>query len=352
MQIVKKSLVLIMSLFLFVSLFACQGTAPPDSDLDSVQPTPASSSAQRTGQLENHMTTVEKSRSSSGSLTLLERDNASSEDVFIWGWEFDVAQVEKIKDSVQELRLYDEELDSDFIIHVTLPPDYDAANAYPMFVMTDGVWRFGDHPALWDMMQSGKVEDVILVSIGYDYALDGTDNAVRGRFYCQDKALFLAFITDNLAPYLDEHYAIDFARSGLYGHSLGGVFTHYAAFNADRFDNQPFQHYIIGSPAFWSPYFLPSESDPPAYLREYGYFERNDSFEKTLYICGGENEDADYAEFYGENDSTLEGIAHLMSRLDGYGVSSATSKIYAGSNHYEYITELFKDFFLAHYPAK
>lgn len=34
-----------------------------------------------------------------------------------------------------------------------------------------------------------------------------------------------------------------------------------------------------------------------------------------------------------------------MRRLDGYGVHSAVCKIYEGSNHYEYIPELFKNFF-------
>lgn len=117
-------------------------------------------------------------------------------------WEFDADAVAAIADSVQEISMYDEELDTTFIIHVTLPPDFDAEKTYPMFVMTDGVWRFGDHPALWNLMQEKAVEDVILVSIGYDFQLDGTDNAVRATYFCEKKDLFLSFITDNLMPYL------------------------------------------------------------------------------------------------------------------------------------------------------
>ena len=219
-------------------------------------------------------------------------------------WEFDADAVASIADSVQEISMYDEELDTTFIIHVTLPPDFDAEKTYPMFVMTDGVWRFGNHPALWNLMQEKAVEDVILVSIGYDFQLDGTDNAVRATYFCEKKDLFLSFITDNLMPYLNASYSIDFSQSALYVHSLGGTFTHYAAFQSDLFENQPFQYYIIGSPAFWSPYFLESESNPPEYQTEYGYFDRNTSFNKILYVCGGEQEDADYASYYGENDST------------------------------------------------
>ena len=97
-------------------------------------------------------------------------------------WEFDADAVASIADSVQEISMYDEELDTTFIIHVTLPPDFDAEKTYPMFVMTDGVWRFGNHPALWNLMQEKAVEDVILVSIGYDFQLDGTDNTETADF--------------------------------------------------------------------------------------------------------------------------------------------------------------------------
>lgn len=49
-------------------------------------------------------------------------------------------------------------------------------------------------------------------------------------------------------PYLSESYQIDFSQSGLYGHSLGGVFTHYAVCNSDLFENQPVSVLYIGSP--------------------------------------------------------------------------------------------------------
>lgn len=262
-------------------------------------------------------------------------------------WEFKPDEVLEIKDAIKEISVYDEELDTTFIVHVTLPPDFDKAKTYPMFVMTDGVWRFGDHPALRKMMEKHEAADVILVSIGYDFSIDGTDNSVRGNYFCEQKDKFLSFITDNLMPYLNEDYNIDFSQSTLYGHSLGGVFTHYAACNSDAYENQPFHNYIIGSPAFWSPCF-PNHGE---YKTEYGYFDRNMTFNKSLYISGGENEDPDYAEYYGENDSTLTGISNLMKRLEAYGVTSAECKIYEGSNHYAYIPDMFKTFFLANYPA-
>lgn len=94
-------------------------------------------------------------------------ENHIAESDFKGNWEFDADEMSKIRDSVSEISIYDEELDTTFLIHVTLPPNFDTSKIYPMFVMTDGVWRFGDHPALWNMMQDGEAEDVFLVSIGY-----------------------------------------------------------------------------------------------------------------------------------------------------------------------------------------
>ena len=71
-------------------------------------------------------------------------------------WEYDRAEVEKIKDSIDEINIYDEELDTEFLVHVTLPPNYDKDKSYPVFFLTDGVWRFGNHPSLRKAMEEEK----------------------------------------------------------------------------------------------------------------------------------------------------------------------------------------------------
>lgn len=292
------------------------------------------------GKLKNTMTETERNSITVGPLSLL--DNT-----YAYSWEFNREATEKIKDSVREISIYDEELDSTFIVHVTVPPDYKEGKTYPAFVMTDGVWRFGNHPALWNMMQDGKVEDVLLVSIGYDFSIDGTSE-VRAWFLCEKKEALLDFITDNLMPYLNETYSIDFSRSAIYGHSSGGTFTHYAVCHSDLYENQPFQYYIIGSPAFWSPYFLPFQDEPGEYKKEYGYFDRNKALNKELYICAGKYEDPDYEDYYGENDTTLEGVEHLVERLDSYGYRKYVYELY-DSHHYQYIPKMFEKFFLQYY---
>ena len=94
-------------------------------------------------------------------------------------------------------------------------------------------------------MENGEAAPVILVSLGYDYNIDGTDNDNRITYFIQKGSMLLDFITDNLMPYLGENYSIDYTNSTLYGHSNGGVFTHEALFQSDLYENQPFGNYII-----------------------------------------------------------------------------------------------------------
>ena len=256
-------------------------------------------------------------------------------------WQMDDNKVEAVKENIREYHFYDEELNTVFVVHVTTPPAYDAEKPYPALVMTDAVWRFTDVPALYEAMADGKAEPQILVTIGFDYDTDGWDNEIRGNILCDHKKEFLDFITDNMMPYLSGIYRFDHDGSTLFGHSQGGVFTHFAAFNYDRYENRPFAKYIIGSPTFWTPYFT-CVSDYEEYKNEYGYFDRNDSNDRELFITAGDSEDEDYREYYGDNDSTLEGVEHLKERLDGHGVTYKT-KIYK-SNHYQYVSGMLVEY--------
>ncbi len=257
-------------------------------------------------------------------------------------WEMDDEKVAAIKDSITEYHLYDEELDINFVVHVTTPPEYDSSKDYPALVMTDAVWRFNDVTALYNAIAEGKADPEILITIGFAYDIDSWDNEVRGNIFCDHKKEFLDFITDNMMPYLNEEYGFDYDNSTLFGHSQGGVFTHYAAFNYDLYENRPFKNYIIGSPTFWTPYFT-CVSDYEDYKSEYGYFERNSTYDRKLLITAGDMEDEDYEEYYGDNDSTTEGVEHLEGRLREHGVTTYKVKLYQ-SHHYQYVPELLMEY--------
>ncbi len=257
-------------------------------------------------------------------------------------WELNRDEVGKLRDSIAEYHIYDEELDKEFVVHVITPADYDPSEKYPVITLTDAVWRFGDVVDLRREMDEGRCDPMIIITIGISYNEDATDNEVRADIFCVRKKEFLDFITDNLMPYLSEIYPMDFENSTFFGHSQGGVFSHYAAFNYDLYENQPFSSYIIGSPAFWTPYFtcLPDWSD---YQDEYGFFDRNTEYTKTILITGGEYEDADYSEYYGENESTLEGIQSLAERLEAHGVANCQVQLYQ-THHYQYITGMLTEY--------
>lgn len=265
-------------------------------------------------------------------------------------WEYDRAEVEAISAFVDEISIWDEELDTEFLVHVTRPPDYNPAKTYPVFLLTDGVWRFGNVPDLRKCMENGEAAPVILVTLGFAYELDGTDAVFRYQMLVRSRYQLLNFITDNLMPYLGEQYQIDFAQSALYGHSDGGVFTHTALCKSDQYENQPFGKYLIGSPAFFGLYYDHPELDPAAYETDYGYFDRNQTLAKQVFLCGGKLEDPDYAESYNGHPSTLEGLAALNDRLTAHG-TDVTCKLY-DSHHYQYIPEMLTEYLKTYFPPK
>ena len=267
-------------------------------------------------------------------------------------WEFDREAVEEIKDSVDEISIFDDELSKDFTVHVILPPDYDKDKTYPVFFLTDGIWRFGNCPELRKCMENGEAAPVILVSLYYSYYITDPDQGQRYEDLVINRSELLDFITDNLMPYLCENYNIDCANSTLYGHSDGGVFTHNALFNSDKYENQPFGNYIIGSPAFWglNHYNEYEGISNDIYMNDYGYFDRNDTLNKTVFLCAGSQEDPDYADNYRDGDySTLEGVAKLQERLEAHN-ADMTYKLYE-SHHYQYIPEMLIEYLKKTYPC-
>lgn len=257
-------------------------------------------------------------------------------------WDFEKELVSPFRDQIREYHFYDEELDRKFVVHVALPKGSENADkALPALLLTDAVWRFNDIASLLSEMEEGRAQPQILISVGQDYSICNSDNEERSAIFCEGKEKFLDFLTDNLMPYLGEKYKIDYGRSTLFGHSLGGVFAHYALFKSDSYSNQPFGAYIIGSPAFWSPYSR-NMGDYTDLLSDYGYFDRNKKIGKKVYITAGNQEDEDYAEYFEDGDSTTESVRHLQERINFHceeGSPMAVIKLYE-SHHYQYVQQM------------
>jgi enterochelin esterase-like enzyme len=199
---------------------------------------------------------------------------------------------------INEICLYDEETNDDFVVHVSLPPNYDESKKYPLVVMTDGVWRLSDHPQLRPLMVSGQVEDVILVSVGYPNGYDYL--TIRERDLLDQPDIYLQFLIENLMPYLCETYRVDVGRVTLTGHSYGGYWGVYALFHSDTIGKNTFANYYIGSPSYQA-------VTNKAYGTDFDnwYYERSQELNCSVYVTVGGDEEAG---FIGMIDRGIDGI--------------------------------------------
>ncbi|MBP5378844.1 MAG: alpha/beta hydrolase [Ruminococcus sp.] len=306
------------------------------------------------------MTDKEKKKSSFREFTLLDTDKC-----FAIGecgrnsyylYQSDVSKLTKIADQFRELTIYDEQLDQQFLVHITLPPDYDKDREYPVVFITDSAYRLKMVPDLWKVIDEGEAAPVIFVTLGYDY--DTREELERfNKFVLQEKQ-FLDFITDDLMKTISLNYNVDASRSVFFGHSFGGLFSHYALCNSDKYEYQPFANYIIGSPSFWAYYYPDSEyydnssiEDPYAIQREFDYFDRNETMDKNVFICAGGREA--YNDLKNADDLTTipEEAKLLHERLVSHG-AKAELKIYEDCYHNNYLEDMLKDYLKQNFPPE
>ena len=142
----------------------------------------------------------------------------------------------------------------------------------PALYMTDANSDFGTVTEASRLLAfSGQIPPVIVVGIGYggpsglrdmmtlrNYELTPTDDeAYRQRVANQGQQLgpmglggapgFLQFIEKELAPEIETVYGADPNDRGLFGFSLGGLFTTWAMLQAGTM----FRRFIAGSPSLW-----------------------------------------------------------------------------------------------------
>ena len=312
-----------------------------------------------------NMTAKEKERSSFREFTLLDPEKCFS--LSKNGRNFyampDSAElkVKKFTDDIREIKIYDEQLDTNFLVHVILPPDYDKNKEYPVFLMTDPAYWFKFIPELRQLISDGETDPLIFVTLGYDYDRNGAGEEERFDKFIVHQKEFLDFITNDLIQTVDVNYKVDESRSVFFGHSWGGLFSDYALFHSDDYDKQPFSNYIIGSaalwmyekPEFWNEY-IPEGYDESiitehtACNRDYDYFERNETMNKNVFICAGGREGT--SNIFAENgESLLNDAQALYERLQAHNVN-AELKIYEDCYHNNYVEDMLKDYLKQNFP--
>jgi predicted alpha/beta superfamily hydrolase len=180
----------------------------------------------------------------------------------------------------------------DYDIQVSLPADYarNPGARYPVLYIVDGQWDF----KLMLSVQGGLVYDrftpqIIIVGItwsganaNYDSlrAMDLTPAATRRLPGSGAAPQFLAFIKDQLIPFVEATYRADPARRVLMGSSFGGLFTLYALFS----DPSLFAGYMAGSPSV-------TYAGRTGFALEASYAAAHRDLPVRLYIAVGSIED-------------------------------------------------------------
>lgn len=222
----------------------------------------------------------------------------------------------KCVDYITEISIYDKEIDDTFVVHVSLPPEYDDSKVYPMIVMTDGVWRLSDHPELRQLMKDGEIKPVIVVSVGYPNGYNYKE--IRQRDFLKEPEKYLHFIVDNLVPYLSDQYSVDSENMTLAGHSYGGYWGFYALFSSDTIGKNTFRNYFIGSPAFQA-----STGFKNIQSFEKAYFKRNKTLNCNVYVTAGNYEPTQFVEPIDNfidflKKRNYEGLNLSYEIIDGY----------------------------------
>ena len=264
--------------------------------------------------------------------------------------------VKEMESNIREMRVYDEQLDKNFLVNVTLPPDYDENKVYPVFFITDAQYWFKCIPSMWGLIKDGKTAPVIFVSLGNDYDSDGANDQPRFEQFVLHRDEILDFINNDLMQLVSLNYKTDSSKSVFFGHSLGGLFADYALCNSDKYEEQPFANYIIASPALWTWYYTgphnfdnSSISDREACNREFDYFERNENMSKNVFICAGGDEKYHFDE--PDLKTIPEDAQSLYERLNSHGVN-AQFKLYEGKEHMDYVEDMLNEYIRDNFPIE
>jgi len=152
----------------------------------------------------------------------------------------------------------------EYQLFVGFPNPYTPAKkALPVLYVLDANLCVGAFEFLRLSQHVKEIHEFILVGIGYpvehfletlplrrcDYTptVDPTEKAESPTLSSGQAAQFLAFIREELFPFIEDTYPVVPGDRGIVGVSLGGLFALYTLFH------QPdtFSHYVVCSPSIW-----------------------------------------------------------------------------------------------------
>lgn len=174
------------------------------------------------------------------------------------------------------------------MVWIHLPESYGLSNdKYPVLYLMDAEWSFDLFKGVVDSLCTQKqVPELIIV------AVENIDQSSRLRDFTPTPVSkypgsggadnFLAFLKDELIPYIDTHYRTSSLRI-LYGHSSGGLITTYALMTIPEM----FDGYLASSPGLsWDNELLIEKAG--------AFFPQHKELKKFLYIAIGSDDFPEY----------------------------------------------------------
>tara|TARA_R110000744_G_scaffold379429_1_gene497579 strand:+ start:390 stop:1232 length:843 start_codon:yes stop_codon:yes gene_type:complete len=150
--------------------------------------------------------------------------------------------------------------DSELIypIFIKLPSSYRHSNvkSYPVIYLTDAWYSFQVvSGATRFPMNTGKMQEAIIVGISYSKGSGGHASRVRDYTHVEDSSWkyqtgkaqqHISFIEKSVFSYIEENYRVTKSRTFV-GNSLGGLLGAYIFLTKPTM----FNNYILGSPSVW-----------------------------------------------------------------------------------------------------
>lgn len=220
---------------------------------------------------------------------------------------------------------------------------------FKVLYVLDGNWSFGTAVETVRMLGlGGEVPPLLVVGVGYpgprgyrdsgqlrNFELSPTDDlAYRERASRQGQPVgerglggapgFLQFLTDELAPFVEERYNGDPADRCLFGYSLGGLFATHALLQ----EPPKFQRLVIGSPSLWW-------NDRVMFEHEEQRAAGSKAMPAKVFFSAGAQEEAPgsgEAATFGMVSNTVRFAAMLASR--GYEGLRVTSHVFPDEAHH------------------
>jgi predicted alpha/beta superfamily hydrolase len=230
--------------------------------------------------------------------------------------------------NTQLLKMKSSVVGQEYDLYVHLPRGYqDTTKTFCVLYLLDAQWDFPLVTAIFGQQYyDGFVPGLVIIGITWggdrpnDDSLrtrDFTPTHMRERPQSGNAAAFLAFLKEELIPFVESKYRVTANGRTLMGSSLGGLFTLYAMFHEPGL----FQRYVLTSPALsWDNEIIDAD--------EKNYAAKNSHLRARLFMAVGEFEDVSGFQGFVDRLRTrkYEGLELQTSILDGMGHSGSKAE--------------------------